>query len=147
MAGANVQVTGIQRTMGGTRESMTAFRKHHAEVADALLNISGIGTPDGQPVDKDEPRKAYEFQEWPKMVYHADGRQEVCVTPTDFNSLRPKGFRTEPYPTVQVAMLDPKAEKVEFQRQLSEKDGKIATLAEKLDRLAVQMEALTAKKG
>ena len=147
MAGANVQVTGIQRTMGGLKESMTAFRKHHAEVADALLNISGVGTDGGQMVDKDEARKPYEHKEWPRMAYHADGREEVCVTPADFNALRPKGFRMEPYPKVQVALADPKSEKAELQRQLAEKDGKIATLAERMDRLQELLEQQASKKG
>ena len=143
---ANVTVSGMPREMGGLKESITAFRKHHTEVGDALLNISGVSTVTGQPMDKDDPRMPYVHQEWPKMVYHADGREEVCVTPEDFHALRPKGFRMEPYPKAQVAMQDPKTEKVMLQKELKEKDGQIATLTDTLARLSARVEELAAKK-
>src|SRR3954468_24126991 len=71
---ANVHVAGMQGNdgMGGLVESVSKFCKHHKEVGEALLNISGIETPTGGPVDKDEPRPAYQRQEFPKMVYHAE---------------------------------------------------------------------------
>jgi hypothetical protein len=142
---AGVSVTGMPREMGGLRESMSAFRKHHHEVGDALLNISGVGTIDGQPADKDEPRQPYVRQDYPKMVYHADGREEICATQADFNALRPKGFRAEPYPKVQIAMADPKAEKVALQKSLAEKDGQLATMADMLSKMQAQIDALAKK--
>lgn len=143
---ANVSVSGMPREMGGLKESVVAFRKHHKEVGDALLNISGVDTATGQPTDKDEPRMPYVHQDWPRMVYHADGREEICVTERDFNALKPKGFREQPYPKVQVAMADPKTEKVELQKKLAEKEGQIATLQDTLTKLAARVEELAQKK-
>ena len=133
MPNAGVQVAGMLAGKGGgLKESQVAFRKHFTEMGHALLNISGVGTIDGEPVDKDEDRLPYDprANQWPKAAYHADGRFEVAVTATDMEELVSRGFRKEPYPKIQIAIGDPQAEKKELQRQLAEKTGQIAALTE-----------------
>lgn len=133
---------------GGLKESLGATRKHFREVGDALLNISGTGTVDGLPVDKDEPRPTYDprANQWPMAAYHADGRFETAETPDQLQEFIQKGFRREPYPKAQVALNDPATEKKELQRKLTEKDGQIASLQDLFEKALQRLDALEAKK-
>lgn len=141
-----VITAGIVTEAGGLKASLTAHRKHQEDVANALLNISGIDTITGGPVDKDDPRAPYVHQPWPCAMYHPDGRYEVAATPKDMEELKTRGFRTEPYPRAQVAIGDPAAEKKELERKLKEKDGEIATLTDNLSKILARLEAIE-KKG
>lgn len=122
------------RPMGGLTESLAKFRKHHAEVGDALLNLSGIGTAAGQPVDKDEPRPDYVHREYPKLIYHADGREQMAADDKELKAAQKAGFRAEPYPKVQIALGDPKAEKKALEEKIAQLEGMIRTLADKQER-------------
>jgi hypothetical protein len=145
MAGANVTVSGMPREMGGLKESQVAFMKHHKEVADALLNISGIGTIDGKPHDKDDPRPPYVHQDWPKMVYHAEHGELVVEDQHELDEALRQRYRPEPYLKPQVALADPRAEKFALQKELKEKDGQITTLADQMRRMQDQMTEMAAK--
>ncbi len=141
---ANISVIGVQEGMGGLKESISKFRKHHGEVGDALMNISGLGTVTGDPVDKDEPRPAYHHAEWPMMIYHADGRERVVQDHREYEEWRGKGFRDDPYPKPQVAVLDPATEKkalMETNRQLQ---GQVTTQQDLIDRLSARLDAVEA---
>lgn len=129
---AQITVIGMQREAGGLKESIGAFRKHHGEVATALLNISGIGTITGDPVDKDDPRMPYEYQEWPRMVYHGDGREVVVVDQDEFAEHIAVGFRAKPYPKPQVVVGNPAEEKKLLIDQLADRDAKLAKQNEML---------------
>ena len=89
---AQVSVLGVQSGMGGLKESQAKFRKHHTEVGDALMNVSGVGTSTGQPVDKDEPRPGYQHQEYPKMLYKPN-EETIVKTATEFRSALAGGWR------------------------------------------------------
>lgn len=142
MSGA-VSVAGmVTDGMGGLRESQAAFRKHHKEVGDALLNISGLDTPTGGPVDKDEARQPYIRQEWPKMIYHADGRELIVHDDTERQDHFKRGFRNDPYIKPKVAVNDPATEKkalmdtnTQLQAQLTQQNELILRMAERLEAL------------
>ncbi len=144
MAGANVTVSGMPREMGGLKESVTAFRKHWKDVGDALLNVSGIDTATGQPTDKDEPRMAYEYQPFPKMVFHAEHGELTVENQTELDEALTQKYRLEPYVKPQVHMGDPKAEKVALQKELKEKDGQITALGDALQKALSRLDALEA---
>ncbi len=140
---SGVSVAGmVTDGMGGLKESQAAFRKHHQEVGEALLNISGIDTPTGGPVDKDETRVPYMHQEWPKMIYHADGRELIVHDDAERQDLFKRGFRNEPYPKPKIAVNDPATEKkalmdtnTQLQAQLTSTNDILAKMAARLEQL------------
>ena len=121
--------------MGGLKESLAKFRKHHHDVGDALLNISGVGTPNGESVDQDEPRPTYVHQDYPRTMYHADLRQETVQDATEQKALEAQGFRTKPYARPQIAVHDPATEKKELVDRNRELQGTISQLLERLEAL------------
>jgi hypothetical protein len=140
--GANVTVLGVNSGMGGLKESLTKFRKHHEEVGDALMNVSGVGTVTGDAMDKDEVRPPYVHAEWPRMYFHADGRQEVAATPADGEAFEARGFRKAPYLKPQIAVLDPATEKkalmdtnAQLQAQITRQNEVAARQQEQIDQL------------
>jgi hypothetical protein len=141
---ANISVIGVHDGMGGLKESLTKFRKHHDEVGSALMNISGIGTATGGKVDKDEPRPAYRHEEWPRMVYHSDGREEIAVAPQDYKEFVRKGFRDEPYPKPQIAVLDPATEKQALADHNKQLQSQITIQNELLSKLQARLETIEA---
>jgi len=137
----------MPREMGGLKESQNAFKKHHIEVGNALLNISGVGTADGEPKDKDDPRPAYIPQQFPKMIFHAEKGELVVEHQEELDLHLKRGYRLEPYPKPQVAIEDPKVEKAALQAQLKKKDGEIASLADTLQRAIARLDALELSKA
>lgn len=142
---ANVSVSGMPREMGGLKESIVAFRKHHTEVGAALLNISAVGTEDGLPHDKDDPRPDYTPQPFPKMVYHAEKGELTVYDDDELNEALRQKYRKEPYAKPQVALADPKAEKVALQAELKHKDGQIAALNDGFQKALARLDALENK--
>ncbi len=139
-----VTVSGIvSKEMGGLKESLGAFRRNVHEDADAILNITGIATPTGQPVDKDDPRMPYVMQPYPKMVYHADGREVVVDDERELKMFQGQGFRTMPYIKPQIQVLDPATEKKELLDTNRQLQTQITLQNERLAKL----EELLAKKG
>ena len=145
MAGA-VTVMGVERELEGLKESLSRFRKHHEEVANALLNISGIGTMTGDVADKDDPRPAYVRQEWPKHVYHADGRDKTVADSAELQLEMDEGFRLEPYQKPQIAVHDPKSEKAALEARLKQQDATIAQLQDMVLKLGTPTSGKRAKK-
>jgi hypothetical protein len=128
--------------MGGLRESVGTFRKHHREVADALLNLSGVDTPTGGPVDKDEIRQPYVHQDWPMMVYHANGDERIVRNKQELKEALDENFRKDPYPRPQIAVLDPATEKKMVQDENRELRAQLARQAETQEKLLARLEAL-----
>lgn len=91
-----------------------------------------------------DPRPPYLKQEWPKHVYHADGRDKQVADKNDLKDAVAVGFRTEPYRAVRVAVLDPAIEKAKLQAEMAEKDGKIATLGDALATLTAKFDKFIA---
>ena len=130
--GAHVSVIGVQDGMGGLKESQAKFRKHHQEVGDALLNISGVGTSTGDKVDKDEERPGYKHQEFPKMLYKPN--EEVIVSnKADMEVHTKAGWREEPYPRPQIAVLDPATEKKNLMDTNQQLQAQLIRMQERLE--------------
>lgn len=130
---ADITVIGVNDGMGGLKESLAKFRKHHVEVGDALMNVSGVGTATGAMVDKDEPRPLYEHQDYPRMLYHADGREKTVNGIEDQREAEKIGFRTKPYLRPAVHLADPQTEKRELLDRNRELTARLAELAERLE--------------
>ena len=145
MAGANITVSGMPRTMGGQKESISAFRKHWIDVGNALLNVSGIDTATGEPTDKDEPRMPYVYQPFPKMVFHAEKGELTVENQFELDEALRQKYRLEPYLKPQVAVQDPRVEKAELQKKLSEQSGQNTALADALQKALARIDALEAK--
>lgn len=143
---AQITVSGIDRPHGGLKEALAKTRRHFTEVGDALLNVSGIGTATGKPVDADDVRPAYHYQEWPKMIYHADGREEIAVSPIEWAKLKERGFREEPYIKPQVEVLDPASEKKVLMVERDQLRAQLNTQNDLLVRMAERLEALESDK-
>lgn len=147
MSGANVSVIGaINEGMGGLKESQSAFRKHHHDVGDALLNISGIGTVTGEAVDKDEPRPTYEHRDYPKMLFHANGSEKIVRNEREHKAAEKLEFRTTPYAKAQIHVGDPQAEKKELVDRNTQLQGQVSVLTENFEKLQAQLAELLAKK-
>ncbi len=143
MSGANVHVAGIQNDgMGGLKESQAKFRKHHADVGDALLNISGVDTVTGGIVDKDEPRPHYRPQPFPKMIYHAEKGELVVHDQQELEQYIGEGWRKEPYPRPKVVVMDPAVEKKAQMDESARLRGVIAQQNDLLEKMAARLEAL-----
>lgn len=136
LMGAAVTVLGMPSDKArGLAESQAKFRKHHAEVGDVLMNLA-----EGRELEDSRP--AYQIQEFPRMIYHAQHGEMVVYDPEEMDQYLARGYRREPYPSVQVAIADPKTEKIELQQKLREKDGQIATLSDMLERMEQRLKAL-----
>jgi len=140
---ANVHVAGLQNDgMGGLKESTAKFRKHHKDVGDALLNISGVDTVSGGPVDKDEPRPTYHRQEFPKMIYHAEKGEYIVGDKAELDEYLADGWRKEPYSKPKVVVLDPAVEKKAVMDENARRRGQLATQGDILEKLAARLEAM-----
>ena len=145
---ANIVVTGqLRKNVDPLKESQVAFRKHQAEVGDAVLNVSGIGTPNGEPLDKDDPRPPYVHQEWPKVMYHADGRFLEVANSAEMEEATVGSFRLKPYPKVQVAVADPATEKKELLATNRNLQGQIVSQQELIERMEARLTEMENKRG
>ncbi len=165
-----VTVVGVQRDGGGIKRALAENVKHNKAVADALLNVSGINTivrdengrvlerGSNKPVHEDEEREVYdpkaEKNQWPKMLYHADGRDALAFGLNDIKDLESKGYRREPYLKPQVAVLDPATEKKVLLERLTQmeadrnQNADIAVRAmQRLEELEARFAELTRPKG
>ena len=146
---ANMSVVGgLRQNVDPLKESHTAWKKNNEDMADGVLNIAGVGTPGGVPLSKDDPRTPYvrdhrsKEQEWPKMLFHADGRNVTVNGKDDLEEATNKGFRLLPYPKVQVAVENPAQEKKELMATNRNLQGQIVSQQEQIDVQAKQMEEL-----
>jgi hypothetical protein len=141
-----VFVSGLVKDgMGGLKESQTAFRKHHKDVANALLNISGIDTPTGEAVDKDEERMPYVKQAFPMMIYHPEKGEMTVYEASELKEAQRSGWRQEPYIKVRITMNDPGAEKAALEAKLKEQNGVIVQQNDLLQKLLDRVAALEKK--
>lgn len=141
MSGA-VHVMGVpNQGMGGLKETLKRFTDHHHETGEVLCAISGVGMPGGIPGDKDDPRPAYQFQPWPTMVYHADGRFEPARNKEELAAWITKGFRREPYPKIQIEVLDPATEKKALKDENNQLRAQMARQADLMEKMIKRMEA------
>ena len=146
---ANVQVMGGVSTEGGLKEAQAVQRRHNAEVADALLNISGIGTATGEAAHKDDPRPAYQHQQFPKMLYKPlpsiDG-EKVVMDSREMAVAVENGWREEPYPRAPHVIHDPAQEKKELQDTNQRLQSQLIQMQEQMNAIMEQM-GKRSKKG
>ena len=129
-----VTVLGVQKEMGGLKESMAAWRRNNVEVSNALLNIT-----EGK--DKDEVRQSYVFQPYPTALYRPD-KMEFANSSQEKANLIQRGFRPEPYPKPQIEVLDPAVEKKALQDKNNELQGQIIRQQDALSKMMERLEAL-----
>jgi hypothetical protein len=140
MPGSIITVAGVTSdTVGGLKESLARTRKHYQEVGDALLNISGIGTEAGVPVDKDDPRPPYAHQHFPRMVYHAEKGELTVQGDKELTEAKKAGYRLEPYPKLQIAVADAATEKKAQSDIITRMEGMLRAQAEQIEKLTAQI--------
>jgi len=144
---AEITVLGAETQMGGLTESLARFRKHHIEVGDALLNISGVGTVTGEPVDKDTPRPPQKLQAYPKALHHSNGSAIVVEDPKREKEAKALGFRDEPYPPVRVVTSTPALDKKELLDRNTALQSQLTQQADLLEKLQAQLTELQKGKG
>lgn len=145
-----VEVLGVANEGNGHGDTMDLFRSSEIANSKVLLNLAaGRKKNAPQPVyDPDHADNA-----WPKMMFHpalperSVGASLVGVTDEDDRTAIEKankkavdvakadGYRDAPYAKVQIALLDPAAEKKAMQDKLTEQSGQITMLAEQLAKL------------
>jgi len=131
----SVMVTGGQVKVGELKQSQAEFRKHHKEVGDALLNLS-----EGK--DTEDPRPDYNFQQYPQMIYHADGDEKIVHSDSEKKEYLNKGFRVQPYMKPQVAVLDPATEKKALMDQNRQLRQDLTVQGEMMAKMLERMEAM-----
>ncbi len=144
----SVAVMGGVATEFGLKTAQTVQRKHNQDVAEKLLNISGIGTQGGQPVHMDDPRPAYAHQQFPKMLYKPDPGEKgekIVLTQTEMAVAIQDGWREEPYPRVQIAVLDPASEKKALLDTNNQLQSQLIKMQEQMNQMAEQMAAAAKK--
>lgn len=144
---ATIMVMGdVNRPMGGLKESLKAFATQSSETGDALLNITdgarGVMNSSGERLGKDDPRPQYQHQEFPRMMYHAKYEPRVVSDEKGFKDAELEGYRKTPYVVTRAVVADPGVEKAELNRQLKEKDGQIANLADQIREMQEQLSQL-----
>jgi hypothetical protein len=145
-----VEVLGVANEGNGHGDTMDSFRQ--AEIANSriLINLAN-GRKKNAPTpayDPDHPDNAS-----PKMMFHPGlgerivGVSLVGLTDEDERTARERsnqkavaqakadGYREAPYPKVQIALLDPAAEKKALQDKLTEQSGQITALSEQVNKL------------
>jgi hypothetical protein len=156
-----VEVLGAANEGNGHGDTMDAFRNAETSNSKVLLNLAA-----GR--KKNAPQPAYNPDHadnaWPKMMFHPGlgertvGSTLVGITDEDARAAVEKsndkavaqakadGYRDAPYPKVQIALLDPAAEKKAMQDKITDQEGKLVALSETVNKLlAGQAEAKKAK--
>jgi hypothetical protein len=130
----------------GLAKSLAVHAKASRENGEAILNLADAakaraeGRRDGP--KQSDPRPAYVFQEFPKHVYHADGRDKAVANARALKAAQAAGFRELPYVVVKATPADPAVEKAQLQAKLAESDGKVATLNDALAKIQERLEGL-----
>lgn len=144
-----ISVAGVAgREMPGLKAALNGHRKAWVENGDAVLNLAdganGAKNAAGEPLSENDPRPAYQYQPFRKMVYHAKNGERVVDDEAELALAIDEGYRLTPFPVVRVAHADPGIEKANLQRELKEKDGQISTLADQMKDMQAQMAELLA---
>ncbi len=145
-----VEVLGVANEGNGHGDTMDLFRSAEIANSKVLLNLAA-GRKKNAPQPVYNPDHA--DNAWPKMMFHPGlGERTVGVSlvgTTDEDAraaiekandkavalAKSEGFRETPYPKVQIAVLDPAAEKKAMLDKATEQDGKIVALTEQVKKL------------
>lgn len=145
-----VEVLGVANEGNGHGDTMDSFRTAEISNSKVLLNLAA-GRKKNAPHPHYDP--AHDDNAWPKMMFHPGlgertvGVSLVGITDEDARADKEKsnqkavaqakadGYRDEPYPKVQIALLDPAAEKKALQDKITEQDGKLVALSDMVSKL------------
>lgn len=145
-----VEVLGVANEGNGHGDTMDAFRSAEISNSKVLLNLAA-GRKKNAPQPVYSPDHA--DNAWPKMMFHPGlgertvGVTLVGVTDEDARAALEKsnhkavaqakadGYRDEPYPKVQIALLDPAAEKKAMTDKITEQGGQLVALSEMVNKL------------
>lgn len=125
---------GLQPGAEGLTEAHGEWRRHHIDASEKLMNLSGIGTPDGKPVNKDAPRTPYVKQDFPTMV-RKPGIEKVVKDKAELQRHLDSGWRQQPYPPKpQIEVLDAAAEKNILKTELAASQAQVISLHDALNK-------------
>lgn len=145
-----VEVLGVANEGAGHGDTMDSFRNAEIQNSKILINLAS-GRKKNAVAPHYDPTHA--DHAWPKMLFHpGEGERTVGVTlfgikDEDARDAQEKankkaetqakadGFRDEPYAKVQIAVLDPAAEKKALLDKNIELEGKLATLADQVAKM------------
>lgn len=156
-----VEVLGVANEGNGHGDTMDSFRQAEISNSKVLLNLAA-GRKKNAVAPSYDPD--HSDNAWPKMMFHPGlgelvvGKTLLGITDEDARAIVEKanlkavaqamagGYRSTPYPKVQIALLDPAAEKKAMQDKITEQDGKLVALAEQVSQLLAASTA-AGKKG
>ncbi len=135
-----ISVFGGMQQAGGLKQALKEHREHHKKQADELLQLT-----DG--LDHNEPRAAYVHLGFPKMLYKPDPGEKgekVVLTAAEMAVAVENGWREEPYPRVQIAVLDPATEKKALVDQNNQMAAQIVMQNESMLKMQEQQKEMAA---
>ena len=151
----SVEVLGVQGETDGYGDSMEAFRSSHTNNSNILLNLLEGKKKNAirPPYDPSHPDN-----QWPVMVYHPEKGEKVVgqslkglegklrnAAESDnqdaLTALLKSGWRNEPYPKPQIAVLDPATEKAASLAREGEMRGQIVALTDLVQKLVASQAA------
>ena len=133
-----LQVFGGMQQAPGFKGAMKEHRVHNQKQGDEILQLA-----DG--LDHNDPRAPYVHQGYPMMLYKPDPGErgeKVVLTATEKAVAMQDGWREEPYPKVQVAVLDPAQEKANLVTQNNQMASQLVIQTELIGKLAARLEAV-----
>ena len=137
-----LQVFGGMQTAPGFKGAMKEHRVHNQKQGDEILQLA-----DG--LDHNDPRAPYVHQGFPMMLYKPDPGEKgekVVLTAAEKAVALENGWREEPYPKVQVALLDPAQEKANLMDTNNRLQAQLVQQNEALIQLQAQMKQLLSAK-
>lgn len=139
-----IQVFGGMQQAGGFKAAMKDHREHWDKQGKQLLQLA-------EGLDHNEPRAPYEHQGFPKMLYKPDPGEKgekVVLSALEMSVAIQDGWREEPYPRVQIAVLDPATEKANLMDTNNRLQAQLVLQNEAIQLMQEQMKDLIAtKKG
>ncbi len=133
-----IQVFGGMQQAGGFKAAHKEHRLHWKKQGDELLQLS-------EGLDHNEPRAAYTHQSFPTMLYKPDPGEKgekVVLSATEMAVCIQDGWREEPYPRVQVAVLDPATEKANLMDTNNRLQAQLVLQNEAIQQMQAQMAEL-----
>lgn len=138
-----IQVFGGMQQAGGFKQAHKEHRLHNAKQGDELLQVS-------EGLDHNEPRAPYLHQSFPTMLYKpypGEKGQNVVMSATEKAVAIQDGWREDPYPTLQVEVLDPATEKKNLMDTNNQLQAQLVRQSEAIQQMQAQVaELLKGKK-
>lgn len=154
-----VEVLGVQGEVDGYGDSMGAFRNANDSNSKVLLNIA-----DGKVgKNRHDPRPPHDHNhpdnQWPVWMHSPGGdklfgksvkgiddprvRQRViAANEAAVEEAKKTGFRMEPYPKPQIAVLDPAAEKAAQEAKTRDLEAKLVAAHDLINKFTERLTAL-----